>query len=229
MAAFNPCLPVLVVGGSGSGKTYSIKGFAGCPSAVGVLSVEKGRLPFRSGIKTVKVPEAFQGVTTAAALHKAKYGWVEHVITASRPGMSLVVDDSQYLLANELFDRAQERGYDKFLDMASNFRHLVHYINTLDGGKIVYFLHHEETDADGRAKAKTIGRMLDEKLVLEGCFDVVLYCRDHKFFTQGNGVSTAKSPEGMFDEIEIENNLKIVDDAIRAYYGMPSIRTEEHN
>ena len=62
MAAFNPCLPVLVVGGSGSGKTYSIKGFAGCPSAVGVLSVEKGRLPFRSGIKTVKVPEAFQGL-----------------------------------------------------------------------------------------------------------------------------------------------------------------------
>lgn len=221
MAAFNPCLPSLIVGGSGSGKTYSIKGFAETPTAVGVLSVEKGRLPFKSNIRAVKVPESFQGMTTAAQTHRAQYEWIEQVIATARPGISLVIDDSQYLLAGELFDRAAERGFDKFLEMAVNFRHLVHFINTLDGGKIIYFLHHEEIDSDGRARAKTIGRMLDEKLVLEGCFDVVLYCRDHKFYTQGNGVSTAKSPEGMFSEIEIENNLKVVDDAIRTYYGMP--------
>ena len=104
--------------------------------------------------------------------------------------------------------------------MAANFRNLIHFINELDQeDKIVYFLHHTETDADGREKCKTIGKMLDEKLTVEGCFDIVLYCQDHKFYTQANGISTAKSPEGMFD-LEIPNDLKAVDSAIREYYGM---------
>ena len=88
-----------------------------------------------------------------------------------------------------------------------------------DDDKIVYFLHHTETDAAGLEKVKTIGKMLDEKLTVEGCFDIVLYCQDYKFFTQSNSQSTAKSPEGMFD-LEIPNDLKAVDDAIREYYGM---------
>ena len=121
---------------------------------------------------------------------------------------------------NELFDRAKEKGYDKFTDMAVNFRNLIHFINDLEQeDKIVYFLHHTELDTDGREKAKTIGRMLDEKLTVEGCFDIVLFCQDHKFYTQANGMSTAKSPEGMFD-LEIPNDLKTVDVAIREYYGL---------
>ena len=133
---------------------------------------------------------------------------------------AIVIDDSQYLLVNELFDRSFEKGYDKFVQMASNFRNLIHFINDLaEEDKIVYFLHHSESAGDGREKAKTIGRMLDEKLTLEGCFDIVLYCQDHKFFTQANGMSTAKSPEGMF-ELEIPNDLKAVDTAIRDYYGL---------
>ena len=88
-----------------------------------------------------------------------------------------------------------------------------------DDDKIVYFLHHSELDSDGKEKVKTIGKMLDEKLTVEGCFDIVLFCQDHKFFTQSNGMSTAKSPEGMFD-LEIPNDLKAVDTAIRDYYGM---------
>lgn len=81
----------------------------------------------------------------------------------------------------------------------------------------MYFLHHTETDTDGREKVKTIGKMLDEKLCVEGCFDIVIYCADHKFYTQSNGQSTAKSPEDMF-ELEIPNDLKFVDDSIRNYY-----------
>ena len=134
---------------------------------------------------------------------------------------SVVIDDSQYLLVNELFDRAKEKGYDKYTDMAANFRGLVHEINRLpQDDKIVYFLHHTETDGNGREKAKTIGKMLDEKLVLEGCFDVVLYCEDQKFYTQANGQSSAKTPEGMFETVEIPNDLKAVDTAIRAYWGI---------
>ena len=133
---------------------------------------------------------------------------------------SIVIDDSQYLMVNELFDRAAEKGYDKFTDMAAKFRNLIHFINDLEeDDKIVYFLHHSEADTDGREKVKTIGKMLDEKLTIEGCFDIVIYCQDHKFYTQGNGQSTAKTPEGMFD-LEIPNDLKAVDTAIREYYGM---------
>ena len=124
------------------------------------------------------------------------------------------------MLVNEFFDKANEKGYEKYAQMAVNFRNLIHFINDLDDDdKIVYFLHHSEMDGDGREKVKTIGKMLDEKLTIEGCFDIVLYCQDHKFFTQSNNQSTAKSPEGMF-ELEIPNDLKAVDTAIREYYGM---------
>ena len=211
-------IPVLVIGRSGSGKTYSLKNFTA--DEVGIISVEKGRLPFKSNLKTVRIPKEFgEDINTYAKLNVARYSWIEMVIRKSK-AKSIVIDDSQYLLVNELFDRSKEKTYDKFTDMARNFRDLIHYINELeDEEKIVYFLHHSELDSDGREKVKTIGKMLDEKLTVEGCFDIVLYCQDHKFFTQANGMSTAKSPEGMF-ELEIPNDLKAVDTAIREYYGL---------
>jgi hypothetical protein len=212
-------LPVLVFGRSGSGKTFSIKNFA--PDEVGVISVEKGRLPFRSEIKTIRVPSFNNNteINSYAQLNSAKYAWIINAVKNAKV-KSVVIDDSQYLLVNELFDRAAEKGYDKFVQMAANFRNLIHAINELeDDEKIVYFLHHSESDGEGREKVKTIGKMLDEKLTVEGCFDIVLYCQDHKFYTQSNGISTAKSPEGMF-EAEITNDLKAVDVAIRDYYGM---------
>lgn len=212
-------LPVLILGRSGSGKTYSIKNFK--PGEVGVISVEKGRLPFRSELKVARIP-SFAGsedIKSYASLNAAKYAWVENIIRQSRT-KSIVIDDSQYLLVNELFDRAAEKGYDKYTQMAANFRNLIHFINDLpEEDKIVYFLHHSEADSDGREKCKTIGKMLDEKLTVEGCFDIVLYCQDHRFFTQSNGQSTAKTPEDMFP-MEIPNDLKAVDAAIREYYGM---------
>ena len=212
-------LPVLVIGRSGSGKTYSIKNFK--PDEVGVISVEKGRLPFKSDIKTIRVPrfEDSAEINTFQQANAAKYAWIVNTIRKANC-KSIVIDDSQYLLVNELFDRAFEKGFEKFVQMAANFRNLIHAINDMDDdNKIVYFLHHSEADSDGREKIKTIGKMLDEKLTIEGCFDIVLYCQDHKFFTQANGQSTAKSPEGLFD-LEIPNDLKSVDVAIREYYGM---------
>ena len=212
-------IPVLVIGKSGSGKTYSLKNFK--PDEVGVISVEKGRLPFKSDIKTIKVPkDPTKGeARDAAQLNAAKYSWIMSAIRTAK-AKSVVIDDSQYLLVNELFDRTYEKGYDKFTSMASKFRDLIHFVNELDDEqKIVYFLHHSETDTDGREKVKTIGKMLDEKLTVEGCFDIVIYCADHKFFTQANGQSTAKTPEDMF-ELEIPNDLKAVDVAIREYYGI---------
>lgn len=212
-------IPVLVIGRSGSGKTYSLKNFKA--GEIGVISVEKGRLPFKTDIKVARVPKDPTGgeAKDAAQLSAAKYSWIMRTIKSAKM-KTVVIDDSQYLLVNELFDRANERGYDKFTSMAQKFRDLIHFVNDLDDeNKIVYFLHHSEADTDGREKVKTIGKMLDEKLTVEGCFDIVLYCQDHKFFTQSNGQSTAKSPEDMF-ELEIPNDLKAVDEAIRNYYGM---------
>ena len=214
-------LPVLIIGRSGNGKTFSIKGFTDTPDQIGVLSVEKGRLPFKSNIKVVRIPNYQNSpeFKTTAQISAARYGYVQMAIRTAK-SKTIVIDDSQYLMADEFFDRAKESGYQKFTDIALNFRNLIHYINELpDNDKIVYFLHHSEADQDGREKVKTIGKMLDEKLTIEGCFDIVLYCRDQKFYTQGDGISTAKSPEGMFP-LEIPNNLKLVDDAIREYYGM---------
>lgn len=207
------------MGRSGSGKTFSLKNFK--QDEIGIISVEKGRLPFRSDLTVARVPkyEKSADINTYAQANAAKYAWIERAIQKAK-APSIAIDDSQYLLVNELFDRSGEKGYDKFVDMAKHFRDLVHFVNDLDDdNKIVYFLHHTELDADGREKCKTIGKMLDEKLTVEGCFDIVIYCADHEFYTQGNGMSTAKSPEDMF-EMRIPNDLKAVDVAIREYYGM---------
>lgn len=209
---------VLVYGPPASGKTVSIRGFQ--PPEVGVIAVEKPRLPFKSDIKVARVPESFPDARTMAQMHRAQYEWIIQVARTARC-KSIVIDDSQYLLVNELFDRANEKGYDKYTEMAKNFRDLIHGISRIpEDDKIVYYLHHSEIDADGRAKAKTIGKMLDEKLALEGLFDIVIYCQDKKFYTQANGMSSARSPMGMFEQVEIPNDLKLVDTTIREYYGL---------
>ena len=198
-------IPVLILGESGSGKTYSIKNFD--KDEVGIFLVEKTRLPFKKDFKIVK---------------NATYSTIMKAL--SNPTLKkYVIDDSQYLLVNEMFDRAKEVGYNKFTDIALNFRNLIHYINQkLPDDVIVYFLHHTEIDnINGKLKAKTIGKMLDEKLTVEGCFDIVLLTQiendEHFFLTQNSGNSTVKSPEGMF-ELKINNDLKIVDTTIREYY-----------
>ena len=221
-------IPVLIMGRSGAGKTYSLKYFSA--DEIGVVSVEKGRLPFKSDIKVAKLKPMLADENkenpTYSAINRGKYAYLELLIKKSKYN-AMVVDDSQYMLANEFFDRAYEKGYDKYTQMGANFRGLVHFINELeDENKIVYFLHHTEMDPDGKEKAKTIGKMLDEKLTLEGCFDIVIYCIDHKFYTQSNEQSTAKSPEGMFD-LEMTNNLKEIDARIREYYGLEPLNKKE--
>ncbi len=134
-----------------------------------------------------------------------------------------VIDDSQYLMAFEMFDRAKELGYNKFTDVALNFRNLVGFvIKKTPKDTIVYFLHHTETTDTGKIKAKTSGKMLDNQLTLEGLFSIVLLCKtdgqDHYFETQSDGFTTCKSPMEMFP-LKIDNDLKMVDTNIREYYG----------
>ena len=201
-------IPVLVLGKSSAGKTYAIKGIK--PNEVGIFSVEKGRLPFKGDYK-VKTRATYKDINSIFKDPKLK---------------RYVIDDSQYLLVNALFDRAREAGYQKYTDLAVDFRNLIHNVNyLLPDDVVVYFLHHTETDPNtGEVKAKTVGKMLDQYLTLEGCFDIVLLAEasseGHYFLTQSDGTNTAKSPEGMFPDIKILNDLGLVDKAIREYWGL---------
>ena len=198
----------MILGETGSGKTYSIKNFN--VDEVGIFSVEKPYLPFKKDFKVAK---------------HATYETIMTVFKNDPQKRAYIIDDSQYLLVNEMFDKAKDTGYGKFTDIALHFRNLIHFINhQLPDDLIVYFLHHTETDSNtGKIKAKTVGKMLDNQLTVEGCFNIVLLCSvegtEHYFITQSDGYTTAKSPEDMFD-LRIPNDLKAVDTAIRNYYGM---------
>ena len=208
-------VPVLILGESGSGKTYSLKNL---PDDTIIYLVEKPRLPFKAN----KFPKVIVNATYPQIIGSLKLANAK----------SYVIDDSQYLMVNEFFDRANETGYQKFTDMALNFRNLVHFvIRGTPDDCIVYFLHHTEADVNGRIKAKTVGRMLDEKLTLEGLYDIVLRTQvdadGHWFLTQSNGNDAVKTPEEMFSEKKIPNDLLIVDNAIREYYGMKEVNKKK--
>ena len=159
------------------------------------------------------------------------YGVIMQSIQASAK-KSFVIDDSQYLLCFESFAKAKEMGYGKYTDMALHFYDLVQFvIRQTPPDVIVYFLHHTETaENTGKIKAKTMGKMLDNQLTLEGLFSIVLMCftdgKKHLFITQSDGKTTAKSPMDMFPA-EIDNDLKAVDQAIRAYYDLAPAKAKD--
>ena len=197
-------IPVLILGESGSGKSCSLRNFE--KDEVVIYNIAGKPLPFKKQLN-----KADNVTYTQIKNNMAKGNFKTYVI-----------DDSQYLMAFEMFDRAKELGYNKFTDVALNFRGLVDYvIKNLPSDVIVYFLHHTETTKTGKIKAKTSGKMLDNQLTLEGLFSIVLLCKtdgqDHYFETQSDGYSTCKSPMGMF-EMKIVNDLKMVDATIREYY-----------
>ena len=197
-------VPVLVMGFSGGGKSASLRNFE--PDEIGIFNVGSKPLPFRKQLPLV---------------NKATYG----VIQAGLKKNNLrcyVIDDSQYLMAFEQVTKAKETGYGKYTDMGVNFVNLVQFVilNT-SPDTIVYFLHHPEQTEQGRIKAKTVGKLIDNWLTLEGLFSIVLLAetdgKEHWFITQSDGYSTAKSPMEMFPE-KIDNDLKLVDKTIREYY-----------
>lgn len=203
----------MVLGSSGSGKSTSLRNFD--PKEIGIFNVASKPLPFKNGKNMMSVNGAnYAGITNSLKKNTMK---------------TYAIDDSQYLLAFSMFARSKETGYNKFTDMAVDFYNLIQtVINCTSADTIVYFLHHTE-NIEGHLKAKTIGKMLDEKLTVEGLFSIVLYCyaseNEHYFITQSDGTTTAKSPMDMFP-LKIDNDLKAVDTAIREYYGLT---TQEEN
>lgn len=198
---------VMVYGHSGSGKSASIRNFD--PEQVAVINVLGKPLPFRSNMKTY--------ITN-------NYGKIDVAIHSTKR-KSIVIDDATYLMTGEFMRNAKVAGYQKFTDMAANFNTLLMRAKELPDDVVVYFFGHSERDGDGGEKFKTIGKLLDEKVCVEGYFTIVLktVVQDGRylFSTRNDGMDTVKTPLGMFNDALIENDLAAVDKTIREYYNIP--------
>lgn len=197
---------VLILGHSGSGKSTSMRN---CTSdRFGVINVQGKPLPFKTDLKT---------------FNSDNYEDIIKVLKESK-APSVVIDDSQYLMSHEFMYRANEKGFEKYNHIGTNFFRLLETIRGLPNDRIVYLMHHIEIDELGREKAKTVGKMVDNYIVVEGCFVIVLKAvADNKgyfFRTKTNGNDCVKTPLEMFDSEQIDNDLVMVDDTIREYYGI---------
>ena len=200
------CIPVLIIGQSGSGKSTSMRNFE--EKELGVINVLGKPLPFKNSLKMANTDN---------------YEEIKQII-ANAKTPAIVVDDSNYLITNEFMRTSKDTGFQKYNDMGNHFWDLVNYTKDLEGNKIVYFFMHSETTEDGRVIPKTIGKMLNEKVCIEGMFTIVLRAMydngRYIFKTKTNGYDVCKTPLDMFEDEIIDNDLKKVDSVIRDYYGM---------
>ena len=202
----------MLYGQSGTGKSTSLRNFQ--KEDVSIINVSGKPLPFRQKLPTVSTDN-----------YKQIIGGLPKIKTPS-----IVIDDATYLMVNAFMRNAKVQGYQKYTDMAFDFNSLIEAALKLPDDKIVYFIGHSNQADDGREQFKTIGKMLDNYVTLEGKFTIVLktVVKDGQYYfsTQNNGMDTVKSPMGMFEEELIQNDLKMVDDTIREYYGINVAKTE---
>lgn len=210
------------LGNSGEGKSFSLKHLD--PSLVGLINVNDKPLPFRGG-------HNFRSYATDNAEK------IKSALRASKAPI-IVIDDFQYVMGNEYVGGANTKftgdaAFQRYNTMAYNAWSIINTaIREVSSDKRVYILSHLQED-NGRTKIKTIGKMLDDKIVLEGMVTMVLQTTvqdgQHFFMTKNNGFNTVKSPEGMFESDLIPNDLNAVDDAICEYYNKPKNGAQANN
>lgn len=203
-------IPVLIIGKSGSGKSASMRNFN--DGEIAFINVLGKPLPFKNKIQPYISDD---------------YTKVINAITKSSIN-TIVIDDAGYLITNMFMKGHSQTGagnavFAFYNTVGDSFWNLVQYvIHALPADKIVYFMMHEDKNDSGDIKPKTIGKILDEKVCLEGMFTIVLRAAKendkHVFFTKSKGFDVSKTPIGMFDSDEIDNDLKLVDETIRSYY-----------
>lgn len=204
-------IPVLIMGKSGAGKSASLRN---CTEGFAMIKVLNKPLPFKGKIPCVTTDD-YQQIMKQLGVNQFK---------------SFVIDDAGYLITNHFMNKHSTVGggnavFSLYNDLGDRFWNLIQFIiNKLPNDKIVYIVMHEDTNDFGDIKPKTIGKLLDEKVCIEGMFTIVLRCvcenGVHKFITQTDAGAVSKSPIGMFESLEIDNDLKIVDETIRNYYEM---------
>ena len=207
-------MPILILGESGTGKTTSLRNFK--EGEIALVNVTGKALPFRGNFEMLKNTTDASKILRFMRETKAK---------------RIIIDDCQYIMSFQYMRRIKENGWDKFNELQSDFFNIIDAVPSLPDDVIVYFLSHLETKDDGRQKIKTIGKMLDEKITIEGMFTTVLktHVSDGKYYflTQNSGSDTVKSPLGMFGDFAIDNDLKYVDEKIRNYYQLGEYKSDE--
>lgn len=212
-------IPVMILGKSGSGKSTSLRNINKDESFL-VQAVRKP-LPFRNDWAPYD-----NSTQKGQIIQSDDCGFISSVIhQAHTMGRNkVIVDDFQYIMANEFMRRSAETGFTKFTEIAKHVWELIISATNAAPNVCVYFLSHTETNDLGETKAKTIGKLLDEKITLEGLFTIVLGTSidngQYQFVTQSSGMDTFKSPKDMFENRFIENDLNTVDQTIREYFGV---------
>lgn len=212
-------IATLILGKSGTGKSTSLRNLS--PADTLLVQVIRKPLPFRStGWSYFDKDSSPSGNIFVSE----RWDTIIKLLRGTKRKV-IVVDDFQYLLANEYMRRTDEKGYDKFTDIAKHAWEVMSAASGLAPDVRVYLLSHvEENESTGAMKMKTIGKMLDEKITPEGLVTIVLRTTvddgQYKFLTRNNGMDTTKSPMGLFAEDRIDNDLAEVDAAIADYYGI---------
>lgn len=208
-------VPVLLIGKSGSGKSASLRNFK--KEEIAIANVLGKPLPFKSDLEAPKVDDY-------ATILKAIQHTNKKVI---------VIDDANYLITNEFMNKSSVKGFDKYNEMGNNFFNLINGIKNVEGGKTVYLIMHEDSDDEGNIKPKTIGKLLDDKVNIQGMFTICIRSMfdngNYIFRLKTNGQDCVKTPIGLFNEEQIENDLKLVDEKIREYYELDKKESEENN
>lgn len=206
-------VPVLLIGKSGSGKSASLRNFK--KEEIAIANVLGKPLPFKSDLEAPKVDD--YNIILKAIQNTSK--------------KVIVIDDANYLITNEFMNKSSVKGFDKYNEMGNNFFNLINGIKNIEGGKTVYLIMHEDTDDEGNVKPKTIGKLLDDKVNIQGMFTICLRSMfdngNYIFRLKTNGQDCVKTPIGLFEEEQMENDLKLVDDKIREYYELD--RESEEN
>lgn len=206
-------IATLVLGQSGTGKSTSLRNFN--PNDVLLIQSIRKPLPFRS--KEWK-PLTSDGGSIYVSDNAEQI--IKVMNKCTRP--IIVLDDMQYIMANEYMRRAQETGFNKFTEIGKKTWDIFNASSQLSDDKRVYILSHTEENDAGKTKIKTIGKMLDEKITLEGmvtvCLQTAVINDKYVFMTRNNGNNTVKTPIDMFDSEHIDNDLKAVDDAICNFF-----------
>ncbi len=213
----------LVIGQSGTGKSTSIRNLD--EKETFIINVLDKPLPFKGfNKKYVRASkDNLNGNYSSGDDYLSIIKFIRYVDKSMPQIKNVIVDDFQYVMANEFMRRASEKGFDKFTEIAQHAWKIIEAATLSRDDLFFFFLSHSEEDLSGRMKCKTIGKMLDDKITLEGMFTTVLhsmvYDGKYKFLTQNSSNCIAKSPMGMFDEISIENDLLFVKSKMKEYYG----------
>lgn len=208
-------IATLILGQSGTGKSTSLRNLD--PRKVLLLQVVKKPLPFRSSDWKYLTKD---GGSIYVSDDPAMI--IKRMQQTSRE--IIIIDDYQYVMANEYMRRSAETGFSKFTEIGRKTWDVFTEASNLADNKRVYILSHTEENDQGKTKIKTIGKMLDEKITLEGmttiCLQTAIINEQHVFLTKNNGNNTVKSPIGLFESEHIDNDLNAVDLAICEYYGL---------